>query len=75
MRQFRAVPLTQGQPVNSEDPAMSATHMSTDHVTDHTHPWVEVTEPSDGHVMPFVTGVLLFAVAAIVSILLSGLPQ
>ena len=54
---------------------MSATHMSTDHVTGHAHPWVEVTERSDGHVMPFVTGVLLFAVVAIVSILLSGLPQ
>jgi len=54
---------------------MSATHMSPDHATDHAHPWVEVTERTDGHLMPFVTGVLMFTVAAIVSILLTGLPQ
>lgn len=43
--------------------------------TDHAHPWIEVTEPSDGHFLPFVVGVVLFAVSAIVSILATGLPH
>lgn len=54
---------------------MSATHMSPDHTDAHPHPWIEVTERSDGHVMPFATGVLLFLASAVLSILLTGLPQ
>lgn len=49
---------------------MTTAHMSTD-----THPWVEVTERSDGHVMPFLTGVLLFVASAVLSILATGLPH
>ncbi len=49
--------------------------MTTMHLTDRAQPWVEVTERSDGHVLPFLTGVLLFAVTAVVSIVISGLPH
>jgi hypothetical protein len=38
-------------------------------------PTIEVTERSDGHFLPFVAGVAIFAVAAIVSILATGLPH
>lgn len=49
--------------------------MTTTHMTSDARPWIEVTERSDGHFLPFVTGVLLFAVSGIVSILLTGLPH
>jgi len=48
--------------------------MTTAHATAGSHPWVEVTERSDGHVMPFLTGIVLFVATAVISILLSGLP-
>lgn len=48
--------------------------MTTMPLTDRAQPWVEVTERSDGHFLPFLTGVLLFAVTAVVSIVMSGLP-
>lgn len=38
------------------------------------HPTIEVTEPSDGHAMPFAVGIILFIVSAIVSVWLSGPP-
>ncbi|MGE0223440.1 MAG: hypothetical protein AB7F35_04045 [Acetobacteraceae bacterium] len=38
-------------------------------------PTVEVTERSDGHFLPFVVGVAIFAVSAIVAIMMTGLPH
>ncbi len=38
-------------------------------------PTVHVTERSDGHFLPFVVGIAIFAISAIVSILLTGAPQ
>ena len=38
-------------------------------------PTVRVTERSDGHFLPFVVGVVLFAVTAIVAIMISGAPH
>jgi len=49
--------------------------MTTMQMTSENRPWVQVTERSDGHVGPFLTGVLLFVVTAIVSIVISGLPH
>ncbi len=49
--------------------------MTTMQLTDRAQPWVEVTERSDGHFLPFLTGVLLFVVAAVVSIVITGLPH
>ena len=49
--------------------------MTTMQRTDRAQPWVEVTERSDGHFLPFLTGVLLFVVAAVVSIVITGLPH
>lgn len=50
---------------------MTTAHMSSTEA----HPWIEVTERSDGHVMPMLTGVAIFAAVAVISILLSGLPH
>jgi hypothetical protein len=49
--------------------------MTTAQLTAEARPWVAVTERSDGHFPPFATAVIMFAVSAIVSILLSGLPH
>ena len=49
--------------------------MTTTHASAEAHPWVEVTERSDGHFLPFVTGVLFFVVTAGAAILVSGLPH
>jgi hypothetical protein len=49
--------------------------MTTVQLTAEARPWVAVTERSDGHFPPFATAVIMFAVSAIVSILLSGLPH
>jgi len=49
--------------------------MTTAHMTTETHPWIEVTERSDGHAMPFLTGILLFVATAVLSVFLSGLPH
>jgi hypothetical protein len=38
------------------------------------HPTVEVTEPSNGHIGPFVVAVILFIVATIVSVWIAGPP-
>lgn len=48
--------------------------MTTMQLTSGAQPWVEVTERSDGHVLPFLTGMLLFAVTVIVSIAITGFP-
>ena len=39
------------------------------------HPTVEVTEPSDGHWLPFTIAVLIFALSSLGSIWLTGLPS
>ena len=54
---------------------MSATQMIPDHEISHAHPWVEVTERTDGHAMPFLIGVALFVASATIAILLTGLPH
>ena len=38
-------------------------------------PTVEVTEPSDGHFLPFVVGIVLFLVSTIGSVMVVGLPH
>ena len=49
---------------------MTTLPMDTHHV-----PTVEVTERSDGHVMPFLVGMILVLVSGIVSIMATGLPH
>ena len=48
--------------------------MTTMQMTAHDSPWIEVTERSDGHFLPFITAMILFAVSAIVSVMATGLP-
>ncbi|MGE0415251.1 MAG: hypothetical protein AB7O80_00480 [Acetobacteraceae bacterium] len=49
--------------------------MTTTHMHAEATPTIRVTERSDGHFLPFVVGVAIFAVSAIVSILLTGAPH
>ena len=38
------------------------------------HPTVEVTEPSNGHVMPLAVAIIMFIVSAIASVWIAGPP-
>ena len=49
--------------------------MTTAQITAHEVPWIEVTERSDGHFLPFITAMIFFTVSAIVSIMATGLPH
>ena len=39
------------------------------------HPTIEVTEQSNGHVVPFLVAIVLFLVSTIVSIWIAGPPH
>ena len=38
-------------------------------------PTIEVTERSDGHLMPFLVAVALFLASTVISLLITGLPH
>lgn len=38
------------------------------------HPTIEVTEPSDGHVVPAVVALILFLASAVISVWIAGPP-
>ncbi len=38
------------------------------------HPTIEITEPSNGHVMPLAVAVVLFLLSAVVSVWIAGPP-
>ena len=38
------------------------------------HPTIEITEPSNGHVLPLAVAVVLFLLSAVVSVWIAGPP-
>lgn len=49
--------------------------MSASTMSRHFAPSMEITERSDGHLLPFLVGVAMFLVSAIASIMVAGLPH